>query len=142
MRLVTWPNSILETKLPPIEVVTNEHWEIAQEMQRIMRLYEGVGLAANQVDYPFRIFITEGRVFINPEIIMTSGIRFGTEGCLSMPGLRQPKTRAASLKLRFTTIGGDVVTERFTGFQARIIQHEVDHLNGILCLQPQVTKNA
>lgn len=138
MELVTYPHPILTTKLPLIQLVTDEHEWIAEEMARIMHKHKGVGLAANQVDYPFQMFVMGyGRVYINPTILMQTGVQNGIEGCLSMPGLRQPKGRFESLKLRYTNLEGETKTQRFTGLEARIVQHEVDHLNGILCLTPE-----
>jgi peptide deformylase len=137
MELVTYPHPILKTKLPFIQSVTNDHKKIAEQMAKIMYANNGVGLAANQVNYPFQMFVMGyDRVFINPVILMRKGVQRGSEGCLSMPGLRQSKVRFSSVKLRYVNLDGKTVTERFTDLEARIVQHEVDHLNGILCLDP------
>lgn len=136
VELIKYPHPILTTKLPLIEHVTDEHWIIAEQMTAIQRKYGGVGLAANQVGYPFQMFVIGDRAFINPFIMMMSKAKTESEGCLSMPGIFQPKTRWTSIKLRYLNLNGETITERFTNLQARIVQHEVDHLNGILCLNP------
>lgn len=136
MSLIYWPDPILTTKLSPIDQVTYEHRIIAEEMAAIQRKYNGIGLAANQVGYPFQMFMIGNRAFINPVITMSKGFKIATEGCLSMPGIFRNRTRWTSLKLRYLDLNGRSVTERFVDLQARIIQHEVDHLNGILCLNP------
>jgi len=109
----------------------------------------GVGIAAPQVYAPLRIIIVASRpnprypaaplmepcVMVNPEIRWQSPATCkGWEGCLSVPGLRSPVPRAERLHLRYLTRDGTRVDAEFTGFVARIIQHECDHLDGILFL--------
>lgn len=124
---------------------------------------KGVGLAATQVGVGLRVFLTRPmetsriRVFINPEIIsksevLTDGVperknppssrsdrdsggRGKLEGCLSIPDVWGNVHRAGSLTLRYQDESGQVRQEEFTGFMATIIQHETDHLNGILYTQ-------
>lgn len=110
---------------------------------------KGVGLAAPQVGLPYRMFITrpteksEIRVFINPEIILcsedlTEGVperENKLEGCLSIPNLWGQVKRAATLTLKYTDEKGVTHEEKFSGFMATIIQHETDHVNGILFAQ-------
>lgn len=109
---------------------------------------EGVGLAAPQVGKSLRIFIVSyknlKRVVINPEILEISkqnlSLRDKTkkkkkdilEGCLSLPHYYGPIKRARQIKIKFMNEKGETQIEEFTGFNAQIISHEIDHLNGIL----------
>ncbi len=107
----------------------------------------GVGIAAPQVFSPLRIIIVASRpnprypdaplmepiAMINPEILWLSDETCtGWEGCLSVPDARAPVPRASRLRLRYLTRDGEIVKETYTGFIARIIQHECDHLDGVL----------
>ena len=110
---------------------------------------KGVGLAAPQIGLPLRIFITRPkeelamRVFINPEITSqseeeTDGVperENKLEGCLSIPKIWGKVKRAKKLSLRYQDERGNVHKEKFSGFMATIIQHETDHINGILFTQ-------
>ena len=110
---------------------------------------EGVGLAAPQIGKNLRLFVMKlkgkARVFINPKIVSTSvkGIKKVSqkktysakkimEGCLSLPHFYGPLSRPNNLKLKFINEAGKKAVETFDGFEAQIIQHEIDHLNGIL----------
>ena len=129
---------------------------------------EGVGLAAPQIGIPLRIFLarpdTKGpiSIFINPEIIKMSqrlqptGKKGVFEGCLSIPGHYAPVRRAMSVTVKYETIENfDIVNslkiencklkimqETFTGFAAHVIQHEMDHLNGILFIDHVLSQNS
>jgi len=105
---------------------------------------EGVGLAAPQVGVNLRIFVmAKGKEIvpvINPEIIevskkQTTKKKKGhsiLEGCLSLPNYYTPLKRADRVKLKYLTPQGETKVEEFTGFSAQIVQHEVDHLNGVM----------
>ncbi len=107
----------------------------------------GVGIAAPQVDSSLRLFIIASRpnlryphaptmeptAMINPEIIAGSGeIELGWEGCLSVPGWRGLVPRDRMIEVKYLTRDGELVQQELTGFVARIFQHELDHLDGIL----------
>jgi peptide deformylase len=107
----------------------------------------GVGIAAPQVDCSFRLFIIASRpnlryphaptmeptAMINPEIMASSGeIELGWEGCLSVPGLRGLVPRDRTIEVKYLTHHGELIQQELTGFVARIFQHELDHLDGIL----------
>lgn len=110
---------------------------------------KGVGLAAPQIGQPYQIFITKHhpdapiKIFINPKIIKQSietveGIpdtKKGLEGCLSIPKIWGRVTRAKAVRLRYQDAQGAWHEENFKGFEAIIIQHETDHINGILYTQ-------
>jgi peptide deformylase len=107
---------------------------------------KGVGLAAPQIGEPYRLFVTRPhekdtiRVFINPEITkqseqLTEGVPerdHKLEGCLSIPNIWGKVARSKSVTLTFQDEQGTQHTETFTGFMATIIQHETDHVNGVL----------
>ncbi|MBI1863653.1 peptide deformylase [Candidatus Woesebacteria bacterium] len=106
---------------------------------------EGVGLAAPQVGKSIRLFIIdyrkEKKVIINPEIISVSKEKKAPktknkdsilEGCLSLPHYYGPIKRSQKIKIKYQNLDGKLVSEEFTGFIAQIIQHEIDHLNGVL----------
>ena len=95
----------------------------------------GVGLSANQVGLPYRVFVMGGGehwfACFNPEIIEATGENMDHyEGCLSYPGLFLTIKRASHVKLRYQDYSGQVLEKEFDGFTARVIQHEMDHLDG------------
>lgn len=110
----------------------------AQNMFETMAMQNGVGLAAPQVGLSDRFFVVGYKkfreVFVNPVILNSKGKEIGPEGCLSIPGVQVDVERAKKVTVRYQTLGGDIVEDEFKGFVARIIQHELDHLNGVLIL--------
>ncbi len=105
---------------------------------------DGVGLSANQVGVELRFFIADfslhdknlGReVFINPEIIAQEGEDILEEGCLSIPEIRERVPRALKIKVRYKNLEGQLLEKEYEGFAAQVIQHEIDHLNGILFVE-------
>lgn len=110
--------------------------KFAQELVKTMYERNGLGLAANQVGYPWRVFAMRGSpenfVCFNPRIIQPSDAEVSLEeGCLSFPGLLVKIKRPQHIRVRFTTPNGDTRTETFTGMSARVFQHEMDHIYGI-----------
>ena len=127
----------------------NSAWlnELAAAMQATMLECNGVGIAAPQVCISKRVIIVASRsnprypdapemdavVMVNPEILEQSEVTvLGEEGCLSVPNERGQVTRAETIKVQYFTLQGELVETIFHGFPARIVQHEIDHLNGIL----------
>jgi peptide deformylase len=112
------------------------------EMFELMYAHEGVGLAANQVDLPYRLFIAnpEGdraakgaeHVFINPVLFKGTGQAEREEGCLSIPGVYAPVTRNERIHIQAYNLAGEEINAELSGLPARIVQHEVDHLDGQL----------
>jgi len=99
--------------------------------------WNGIGLAANQVGVPYRVFAMRGSpenfVCFNPRIVQPSAENIILEeGCLSFPGLLVKVKRPKHIRVRFQTPNGDTRTETFIGMTARIFQHELDHLDGRL----------
>ncbi|MFH0837955.1 MAG: peptide deformylase [Patescibacteria group bacterium] len=131
-------NPILRKVSPKQGKITKKTLKLLKDMEESMIATNGVGIAAPQVGVNTRIAhitINKKQVFpiINPEILeMSEEFEEDTEGCLSLPGLWGPVSRAKELTLRFTDLAGKERVMKFNGFEARVVQHEVDHLNGIL----------
>jgi len=141
-------NSILKS---PSKVVTNfgtkELNELIEHLFFNLEHYHGVGIAAPQIGEGWRIFAygfsknsrypdvkpIEKTVLINPEIYFFSKeINDFYEGCLSIPNIRGMVSRSTSIKFKAQTINGELLERTADGFEARIIQHELDHLDGVL----------
>lgn len=115
---------------PPIDPL-----ELASNLLETMRHHKGIGLSANQVGLPYRVFVMEGDpafACFNPKIVDVSEETVSlTEGCLSYPGVAVPVKRPAHVRVRFSAPDGNTMTRKFTGMTARIFLHEYDHLQGI-----------
>jgi len=132
---------VLREKVRPVEEITDEIGQLIDDM--ILTMYEddGIGLSANQVGWSISLFVVGSgafeddrpdMVFVNPEILeMSEETETMEEGCLSVPGIREEVTRPKSVRIRYRDPEMKVHEETFTGFPARVIQHENDHLNGI-----------
>ncbi|MBC9227863.1 peptide deformylase [bacterium SPL81] len=144
---------ILQLKAAPIAATEfNSEWliQLASAMHATMLERNGVGIAAPQVYISKRLIIVASRsnprypdapemdavVMINPEILEFSQTTcLGEEGCLSVPNERGQVERAQAIKVRYYTLQGEVIETVYEGFPARIVQHEVDHLDGILFVE-------
>ena len=120
------------------ENAAKEDWAIAQDLLEtlIFHKVECVGMAANMIGVCKRIiaFNNEGsyEVMLNPEIVKSSGEYDAKEGCLSLLGDPRPTKRFQKIKVQYQTLDMKVRLKTYTGFTAQIIQHEIDHCNGIL----------
>lgn len=115
---------------PPFDPI-----EFAQELVKFMHEKKALGVAANQVGLPYRIFAMRGHpenfVCFNPKIIQPSEKTVVLEeGCLSYPGLLVKVKRPEFVRVRFSTPNGDTITKQFIGMSARVFQHECEHLEG------------
>jgi peptide deformylase len=134
------PNSyLLRTKCENFDFINPKFDPInfAQELIKFMYEHNGIGLAANQVGFNVNVFCMRGEpenfVCYNPKIMWRSEeIVLLEEGCLSYPGLIIPLKKYKSIRLRFQTPNGDTLTKIFTDMTARVVQHEILHLNGQL----------
>ncbi|MEJ2636068.1 MAG: peptide deformylase [Calditrichia bacterium] len=106
-----------------------------------MKLNDGIGLAAPQVNVSKRLFVVDkelinedwqAQAYINPEILSREGSERIEEGCLSIPGVRAEVDRPAKIRARYQLLNGKTVEEEMDGVLARVFQHEYDHLEGIL----------
>lgn len=139
LRIVHFPHPTLRYHSKPIRRVDAELRAAVEQMLDLMYEFEGVGLAANQVALPLRIFVAnpsgkrgegEELVILNPELQFAKGSEIDREGCLSLPGLYADVRRAKQIFLSGYDLQGNSVERQLEGYLARIVQHEVDHLNG------------
>ncbi|MGC4054319.1 MAG: peptide deformylase [Paludibaculum sp.] len=144
LRIVKYGNPVLEQVAQPIaEFGTAELKQLVEDMFETMYANKGVGLAAPQVALSQRLTVIdpsagedpEARlVLINPEIIMKEGSQIGEEGCLSIPGFREDVKRFNKVTVRAQNVEGETFDTDGEELLARAMQHEIDHLNGILFL--------
>lgn len=128
--------NILRQKSKPVLNVNEDVVELVAQMEQIMRAANGVGLAAPQLGILHRIFVYDAgdgfQAIINPKILGRKGEQVGVEGCLSIPGLQGDVLRAEEVVVKGMDQYGKPVRIRGEGLTARVIQHENDHLDGIL----------
>jgi peptide deformylase len=135
--IVTYGNEILGRKAELVKDIDDRIRTLATDMLEAMA-GKGIGLAGPQVDAPLRIFVTniEGdkpRIFINPEIVLTSQEMVSVEeGCLSLPRLYLDVNRPESVRVQAWNEKGRPFTVETNGLLARVILHEYDHLEGLL----------
>ena len=128
----------LRRRAAPIEAITPEIHRIVADMVETMYDEVGIGLAAPQVGIPLRLMVVsdettrEARALVNPVIVEQHGEVTAEEGCLSIPGIFAPVTRAAVVRVEARDLTGAVTTLEGRGLLARVLQHELDHLDGIL----------
>ncbi len=141
LEVIYYPHPTLRYVSKPIKRVDADLRRIAEEMLDLMYQSRGVGLAANQVDLPLRMFVAnptgeqgsgEEFVIINPEVERPKGSESAEEGCLSIPGLHGEVVRPKTIRLSAYDIKGNPIETTVEGFLARIFLHEIDHLNGTL----------
>src|SRR4029079_1580346 len=144
--IIILPDKQLRLISKPVEKVTTEIRKLADDMFETMYDAPGIGLAAIQVAQPLRLITMDlatededgetkprPRAFINPEIISSSDeLSVYEEGCLSSPEYSEHAQRPAQVRIRSTELDGRVHEEDADGLFATCIQHEIDHLNGVL----------
>jgi peptide deformylase len=141
-KIIKYGDPLLETKAEPVtEFDTPELRGTLSDMFETMYAAKGVGLAAPQIGLGQRISVIDVSVgeneadkivIINPEIIFSEGKQVGEEGCLSIPGFREPVSRANKVRVRAKNEKGEDIELCGEELLARAFQHEIDHLNGIL----------
>ncbi len=141
MKIVTYPHPALRFPARPVTTIDNELRRIVAEMFELMYERRGLGLAGPQVMLPFQVFVMnmnrdgdrqQGRVFINPVILERKGSVEGEEGCLSFPGLFQKVRRAKQIHVQAYDENGQAIDQELIDLEARVVQHETDHLHGKL----------
>jgi peptide deformylase len=143
--IVRLPEPVLRRKARKVTQFDNELQVLIDDMVETMRAAPGVGLAAPQVDVSYRVIVVEFGdeeneeaplklyTVVNPEIKrLSSESVVGTEGCLSIPGIAGEVERSESITIRGLNRKGQPLTIKANGWLARIFQHEIDHLEGIL----------
>jgi peptide deformylase len=152
--IVAYGDSVLKKKAVNVDKHHLNLKELISDMWETMYAAHGVGLAAPQIGESLRLFIVDGspfaqdkslgyeeqqelrtfiKVFINPEIISYNGLKESfNEGCLSIPDVREDVTRVSAIEIVYYNEQFQKVEEKITGLAARIVQHEFDHIEGIL----------
>lgn len=136
--LVDQSHPVLHAVASPVLAFDDVLRRLAQEMIVVMRQEKGIGLAAPQVGHSIRMIVLLNlttnipEVWVNPHILSQEGWRTGEEGCLSLPGQRVSKTRSAKVVFSAQDLNGKTHQLTREGLAATCVQHEIDHLNGIL----------
>ncbi|MFL5664259.1 MAG: peptide deformylase [Ktedonobacteraceae bacterium] len=138
-KIITAENPILRRKAKKIHRFDPSIAKLADEMFETMHSAGGVGLAAPQIAQSIRIFVAEYEdhkvAMVNPEIVKAEGEMLGTEGCLSIPGyVGENIRRAEKIVVKGQDVRGKAMKVNAEGWFARVLQHEIDHLDGILFL--------
>jgi peptide deformylase len=147
LRIVNYPYPTLSRVSKPLKRVDTGLVKLVREMFELMyaKEHRGVGLAANQVDLPYRLFVLnlssdpalkdEEFVFINPVLSQPKGSAEQEEGCLSLPGLFAQVRRPEKITVSAYNLQGEEVVYELDDLFARVVQHETDHLDGMLFIE-------
>ena len=142
-RILHYPDRRLRERARPVPSLTREVEQLIEDMAETMYAAPGVGLAAPQIGEPVQVFVidvapdgepSDLRVFLNPEIVERQGSLKYEEGCLSFPGVREDVIRAEKVKVRARGQKWELFELEAEGLLAIAIQHEYDHLNGVLMI--------
>jgi len=141
LHIYKYGDDVLKTKAREIRDITQRIVDLAAAMVQTMRRAPGIGLAAPQVGESLQLVTLdlsvgenpdELLVVVNPRITESEGYEISEEGCLSVPGYSLPIKRSARIQLQATLLDGRELRAEFDGLKARVLQHEIDHLNGML----------
>jgi peptide deformylase len=142
LSIVKYPHPALRWESKPVVEIDDRVRDAVRQMFALMYEAKGIGLAANQVALPWRLFVInpsgepentdEEFVFLNPEILRRKGSEEGEEGCLSLPEMYGPVRRSTSLSIEAYDLDGRAFRMDLEDFPARVVQHEYDHIDGVL----------
>lgn len=141
LRIIKYGNPILRMKARRVDKIDNRIRKLVDGMILTMQVDGGIGLAAPQVAESLALLVIDhGLIFedgaptayINPEILAAEGESVLEEGCLSVPEIREEVKRPDIITLRYQNLIGETKEERLDGLLSRVLQHEIDHLNGVL----------
>jgi len=135
--IVKVPNKVLRSKASDISKISKKTLDLIDSMTRIMKNANGVGLAAPQLGIFHRVIVIapmdmKPTPLVNPKIIRGEGEQVGVEGCLSIPGLYGDVKRYEFVEVDAQDRKGRRLTFEMEGMMARVVQHEIDHLDGVL----------
>jgi len=144
LKIYKYGDDILKLKAKEVENLDGKIAQLVEQMSYTLHnTYSAIGLAAPQVGESLRLSVIDlsmgenkdGQILlINPEILETEGTETADEGCLSFPGLSMTINRAARIFLKTFDMNGKEIRKEIDGFLARVIQHEIDHLDGTLII--------
>lgn len=142
LSIVYHPHPALRWKSQDVVRIDAQLKDWVAQMFDLMYEARGIGLAANQVALPYRLFVInpsgdredrdQEQVFINPQIIKRNGSEEAEEGCLSLPEIYGPVTRAERITVEAFDLSGQDFAFELSGLPARVVQHEYDHLEGVM----------
>lgn len=141
LRVLKYGNPVLRMKSEDIDGIDDSIKKLAQDMIDTMQSEEGIGLAAPQVAELISLFVIDMSLIeedgkpmavINPAIIDTKGEAVIEEGCLCIPEIREEVKRPETIRVKYRDIDGNEHEQEFGGLKARVFQHEIDHLHGVL----------
>jgi len=142
MKIVQYPHPALRYNCRPLTAIDAKVRQAADEMLELMYDAKGLGLAAPQVALPYRLIVLNlsdnheerggGCAYVNPVVLERKGSVEDEEGCLSFPGLYAKVRRAKSVKVQAYNLNGEAIEVSATDLPARVWQHEIDHLDGVL----------
>jgi peptide deformylase len=150
LKIVKTPDPILETKTAPVKEITPEILKLVRDMIDTCRKAQGIGLAAPQIGKSIRLCIINLEhlglppfALVNPKIVKTSWKKADMEeGCLSIPGLYGMVKRPAKVTVEAMNIEGNKTKFEADGILARVLQHEIDHLDGVLFTSKMSTQTS
>lgn len=139
LTVLHFPDPRLRKKARPVAAVNAEIEQLSRDMLDTMYAENGIGLAATQVNVQQRVIVMDLSaerdrpvILVNPEVIQKTGTEEMEEGCLSVPGYSDLVQRAEKIAYRYLNLDGELIEDEADGLRAVCIQHEIDHLNGIL----------
>lgn len=133
----TFPDPLLKQKSKRVRILDNSVRHLVGNMLETMHYAQGVGLAAPQIGVPLRVIVIgipgeEEIVLINPKMVRRSGERLLNEGCLSIPGYAGMVKRSETVTVKGRNLNGKEIRVKADGLLAQVLEHETDHINGIL----------
>jgi len=147
LRILKYPHPFLKRVAAPVTQITDDTYKGVQALLDTMDKYGGIGVAANQIGWDARVFVARDLgnpkyclIAINPEIVEVGPWKDSTEGCLSLPYISATVPRREWVRLTFQDEEGSFYDTKFSFDLARIICHEVDHLNG-MCIDQKMTSS-
>ena len=142
--ILVYPDPFLARKAAPVGAVNDRIRDLVRDMFETMYAAEGIGLAANQIGVSKRVVVLDVSpvdetiaplAVVNPEIVSRSGSVTGVEGCLSVPGVQGEVCRAETVEVRGLDEHGNPLRILAAGILSRALQHEIDHLDGVLFIE-------